>query len=69
MTPPRPLPKGRHVPSPEASDEAVRDRANTTCGARVAGRDLFDYRRELAANGGPESIIDKAARRAERGGR
>jgi len=66
MTPPRPLPKGRHVPSPEATDEAVRERAAESCGFRM-GVDLFDARRQINSNGGPEAILDRAARRAEKG--
>jgi len=64
----RPLPKGKHVPSPEASDdgEFLRNAAAATCGARVAGRDAFQVHDEIERNGGPEKQLDRIIQRGSR---
>lgn len=66
----RPAPQHRHVPPSEASDcgEIMHQRAAEACGFDTT-KDAFDAHAEMHARGGPEAVVDRAAKRAERGGR
>ncbi len=68
----REFPKSKHVPtsSPQAADdcgEAMRERAAEACGFDTT-KDAFDASREMHARGGPEAVVDRAAKRAEKAG-
>jgi hypothetical protein len=56
------------VPS-EASDcgEIMKQRASEACGFDV-GQDAFASHDQMMRRGGPEAIVDRAAKRAEKAG-
>jgi len=58
------------TPEAEVTDDgaAMRARAAESCGYGM-GQDLEASRAELERNGGPESVVKNAIKRAERGDR
>jgi hypothetical protein len=60
----------KHVPSSEPEEEGafLREAAEQSCGYRM-GTDLFTAREQIEAGGGPRAIVQRAERRAERGGK
>ncbi len=60
-----------HHDVPQANDDigaSIHQHARETCGFDTT-RDLFNARREVEANGGPEGVLRNIIRKIERGQR